>query len=76
MDPRDYAALKRIGDELAGIRVCFETLVSLWNPDEESQPCLHPPEQRIDFGTMGGIEDFQCLICGYRSVDLAASKVD
>lgn len=30
--------------------------------------CLHPIEQRTDFGTTDGEDDWQCNVCGYRTV--------
>lgn len=56
---RQAAALERIADALATLTI---------PPSEPSgQECPHPIEQRIDFGVTGGVEDWQCRACGYRT---------
>lgn len=30
--------------------------------------CQHPIERRIDFGWTNGLEDWQCGVCGYRTL--------
>jgi len=38
---------------------------------DDTQPrsgCDHPGDQRFDFGHTNGVDDWQCKVCGYRSV--------
>lgn len=37
--------------------------------EPESTACLHPADQRIDFGVTNGVEDWQCRACGFRTVE-------
>lgn len=35
-------------------------------------PCDHPVDLRIDFGVTDGQPDWQCGVCKFRSIDVAA----
>jgi hypothetical protein len=37
-------------------------------PEPASSECLHPADQRQDFGVTDGQEDWRCSVCGYRSI--------
>lgn len=60
--------LQPIVDELAGIRKALELAVTVPPQPPAAPGCLHPMEQRIDFGVTDGVEDWQCKSCGYRTV--------
>lgn len=57
---RAVVALERIADLLA------QAVVEPVAPPATG--CTHPAETRIDFGLTGGVEDWQCRLCGYRTV--------
>lgn len=33
--------------------------------EEDASGCRHPPEARIDTTTMGGLDSWQCRLCGH-----------
>lgn len=39
--------------------------------DQQPRECQHPSDSRFDFGVTNGVEDWQCKVCGYRSVPQA-----
>lgn len=68
-------ALGPIWHELAGQRAALEriavALERVTAPCEEPPAvvgCLHPLEQRQDFGVTNGVDDWRCSACGFRSV--------
>lgn len=62
---RIAVALERIVD-LGLVAMSDETSVEPEAP--AVVVCLHPLDQRVDFGVTGGVPDFHCRACGYRSV--------
>ena len=58
-----------IRTQLDRIATTLETLALLLAPEPEplSTPCLHPEEQRRDFGMTHGKPDWLCEACGYRT---------
>lgn len=56
--------------------VAFERLAAAVEriaPDEVDGPaveaeCQHPPDARWDYGVTGGIDDWECRQCGYRTI--------
>jgi hypothetical protein len=63
-------------ETLISIRTSIETLAqAIAQPDEERPAataelgaCTHPDDARVQFGGMGGSEDWQCRLCGHRPV--------
>lgn len=37
-------------------------------PAPVEEPCSHPVDQRADFGVTHGRQDWECQVCGYRSL--------
>lgn len=66
-DERLLSALERTADELSKIRAVIESMIAPPQTSQEPEPCLHPEENRIDFGTTNGLPDWQCGICGART---------
>jgi len=62
------AALTRIA--LAEERIAVVAEIQMEPPPKEPAPteCPHPDEARASFGVTGGVEDWQCGVCGYRTV--------
>lgn len=61
--------MREIVAELKLIRLALERLAP--EPPKESdapEPCTHPEESRIDFGVTLGVPDWQCRLCGFRTV--------
>jgi hypothetical protein len=58
---RLIAAFERIASAL-------EFFVAGPEPPAPSTSCTHPPEARQSFGMTSGQEDWQCRLCGYRSL--------
>lgn len=55
--------------QLMRIADCLERLVA---PEETPAlpGCQHPEEQRASFGMTNGMEDWECRLCRYRSVQV------
>jgi len=66
---RVAVALERIADALEGL-----TVAPASEPEPTSVLCLHPAEARIDFGTTNGVEDWQCGLCGFRTLTEQAQE--
>ena len=60
----DAALLVRACKALERIASALELATTV---PPESTTCLHPPDQRIDFGMTNGVDDWQCRACGYRT---------
>lgn len=62
----------RIAAALERIAALLEVLVagSSEPPPADDAPvgCPHPAESRTDFGVTGGRADWQCQVCGFRTV--------
>lgn len=69
-------------EELRGIRMALERLATVVEAFHgvyfggadaiaaaEPTGCQHPTDQRIDFGLTNSLPDWQCGVCGFRSVD-------
>jgi hypothetical protein len=53
-------ALERIADALE---------LAVATPlDDDAGGCLHPLDSRLDFGVTNGVEDWQCGLCGFRTL--------
>lgn len=63
------ADLTRIAVALERIAAVLEFAVLAEDAPPEPEPCAHPDEQRIAFGLTDGRPDWQCKVCGYRSVE-------
>lgn len=75
--------LEALWGELHGLRLAHERIASalelaLQEPAppaaDQGPACLHPADQRIDFGFTAGEADWQCKACGYRSVTPIAEE--
>jgi hypothetical protein len=56
------AVLKRIA-------TAVESMVVEDEPTPEQPPaCAHPIEARVSFGETMGVDDWQCGLCGFRTV--------
>jgi hypothetical protein len=63
--------LQPIVIELRHGRIALEALVEAFAvpaPEPVRLVCDHPPEERLDFGITNGAPDWQCRLCGYRSL--------
>ncbi len=73
MDPIQFAQLlreqTRQADALERIAKVFELMTAEVTavPDAPAK-CLHPLEDRLDFGVTNGLPDWQCKRCQFRSV--------
>ncbi len=38
------------------------------DPTAPAPPCEHPEDARDDFGLTNGVPDWQCRLCGHRTV--------
>lgn len=55
--------------ELRRLRIAVEKMVIEDETQAEAAPeCGHPIDSRIDFGITNGWHDWQCGICGHRTV--------
>ena len=67
------AALRPATLALRRIASALEALIPEPEPEttpettQEPEPCQHPKESRLDFGTTNGLPDWQCRACGYRT---------
>ena len=61
---------ERIAAALERIAAVLEVLVSgaMSEPVEEPDGCPHPPDSRVSFGTTAGVADWQCGVCGFRTL--------
>ena len=59
--------LTRIAD---GVNAALEMTAEMPMPvSTEPALCPHPEEQRFDFGMTNGRPDWQCRLCGYRTIE-------
>lgn len=70
---RLWEQIERIATAQERIATVLEMLVD--SPQEPPTPaseeppmCPHPTDQRIDFGMTNGQPDWQCKVCGFRTV--------
>lgn len=56
---------------VAELREMRATLERVFAPVEEPAPddeiCMHPDDQRVNFGITNGQPDFLCRVCKYRA---------
>jgi len=64
------ADVQRIAAALERIANALDVLVAgtMPEPAEEPDGCPHPPDSRMSFGTTDGVSDWQCGVCGFRTV--------
>jgi hypothetical protein len=60
--------LEPIETQLRRIADVLELLTAAPEPESPEPPCPHPLESRMDFGLTNGQPDWQCGLCGYRTV--------
>lgn len=76
---RTWRALTRIAEALERLVTLQEQMLQLElqaqtpdPPTQEPPACPHPEDQRVSFGRTNGVEDWQCRLCGYRTVTTEA----
>lgn len=64
------ADVQRIAAALERIANALEVIVagSIEPAPEEPTGCPHPDDTRVSFGTTAGVADWQCGVCGFRTV--------
>lgn len=63
--------IERIAAALERIATALELVVGSFvevEPDQVPE-CQHPPDNRLDFGVTQGQADWQCSLCGHRSIE-------
>lgn len=67
-----FERLDRIAGHLDRIAGALEKAVALPPAEPAAPACLHPLDRRVDFGQTNGVDDWQCGVCGYRTVEQSA----
>ncbi len=52
-------------NQLASARTMIDAALNVAMDVDKIENCQHPVEQRINYSTMGGPEEWECRLCGY-----------